>query len=214
MIAYINLFIFGLQLGATACAISCMPLLSPILLANAQDKSKALSILALFFSSKIFAYGVIAMLAFFGTALVKNFATGVAINKLLSLFVMVVALLILKKALTQKSGECKSACGVGRFGGSNYALMGFFSSFTICLPLSSLLLLSASSSSLINSFSYGIVFGLGAVFVPFLIFYFIIFRVNSEVVTQFKKYKKQIEVFAALMLFTVALALYFEYLVL
>lgn len=210
---YLSLFIFGLQLGATACAISCMPLLSPILLANSQDKKKAISILTLFFSSKVFAYGVIAMLAFFGTALVKSFVESVPINQILSLFVMGVALVIFKNVLSQK-GECKSACSMGKISGGNYALMGFFSSFTICLPLSSLLLLSASSSSIFNSFSYGITFGLGAVLVPFLIFYFIIFRVNNEVVAQFKKYKKQIEIFAALLLFVVGIALYMEYLVL
>jgi hypothetical protein len=62
----------GLQLGATACAISCMPVMSPILLANGEDKSRTMKILVQFFGAKVVAYTLIAVLAFFGASLVKS----------------------------------------------------------------------------------------------------------------------------------------------
>jgi len=42
---FFAIFITGLQLGATACALSCLPIMTPILLGGIEDKNRALSVL-------------------------------------------------------------------------------------------------------------------------------------------------------------------------
>jgi len=72
MIAFFTLFIIGLQLGATACAISCLPVITPILLANNNEKTQSVMVLVQYFGGKIFAYTFISSLSFFGGSVFKT----------------------------------------------------------------------------------------------------------------------------------------------
>ncbi|WP_294895291.1 hypothetical protein, partial [Sulfuricurvum sp. RIFOXYD12_FULL_44_77] len=44
-LALLSLFIVALSYGATACMLTCMPLLSPILLANSATRQQSLRVL-------------------------------------------------------------------------------------------------------------------------------------------------------------------------
>jgi thiol:disulfide interchange protein DsbD len=208
MLLFLAIFAMGLQLGATACAISCMPIMTPILLSNASNKQDGISILMRYFSGKILAYTAISSVAFFGADIVKKYIQddliftkiGAIIIVALGLYTLYVALFANRSC----SSKCRASSKFGFFG------IGFFSSFSFCLPVGSLIATSALSGSFLTSLLYGVSFGLGVVIIPFLFFYFFIFKITSTIVAELSKFKKEIEIFSALLLISVGGLIYFE----
>lgn len=208
MLVFFTIFIMGLQLGATACAISCMPVMMPILLGNAPDKQDGVSILTQYFSGKILAYTTISSVAFFGADIVKKYIQDDLIFiKIGAIIIVVLGLYTLYLAFFSNkscSDKCTTSSKFGFFG------IGFFSSFNFCLPIGSLIAASALSSSFLISLLYGIAFGFGVVIVPFLFFYFFIFKITSTIITELSKYKKELKIFSALLLILVGGLIYFQ----
>ncbi|MDD3775435.1 MAG: sulfite exporter TauE/SafE family protein [Sulfurovaceae bacterium] len=208
MLVFFAIFVMGLQLGATACAISCMPIMTPILLGSAPDKQEGLSILMRYFSGKILAYAAISSIAFFGADIVKKYIQDDLIfAKIGAIIIVSVGIYSLYLALFSNK-TCSTACSSSsKFG---YFGIGFFSSFSFCLPVSSLITASALSSSFLTSLLYGVFFGLGVVIVPFFFFYFFIFKITSTIVTELSKFKKEIQIFSAFLIILVGSLIYFE----
>ncbi len=76
MITIFTLFLVGFQLGATACALSCLPIVTPILISNSNyTNNKSFYILLQYFSGKLIAYTSISILAFFSSQFIKNSLT-------------------------------------------------------------------------------------------------------------------------------------------
>ncbi len=209
MSLFFGIFLLGFQLGASACAVSCMPVMTPILLANSDGKKGALAILARFFSAKILAYALISLTAFFGAAVFKSaFIDTELFLRIGALFVGGMGVLILYRAFVPKRA-CSSTCTQENRLGIFAA--GFFGSFSFCLPIWSLIALSSLSASPIVSLLYGFFFGLGTVLVPFMLFYFMIFRIASESAKKLAKYKKELEIFSGAVLVFIGVATYFGY---
>lgn len=208
MLVFFTIFIMGLQLGATACAISCMPIMMPILLGNASSKQDGISILTQYFSGKILAYTTISSVAFFGADIVKKYIQDdFSFIKIGSIIIIALGLYTLYIALFSNkscSSKCTTSSKFGFFG------IGFFSSFSFCLPVGSLIATSALSNSFLISLLYGVSFGLGVVIIPFLFFYFFIFKITSTIISELLKFKKEIEVFSALLLILVGGLIYFQ----
>ncbi|TQV61822.1 MAG: sulfite exporter TauE/SafE family protein [Sulfurovum sp.] len=206
---FFAIFITGLQLGATACALSCLPIMTPILLGGIEDKNRALSVLWRYFSGKILAYIVISMVAFFSIDLFKErFSKDISFSKVGAIFIILLAILMLYHTL-YKNDSCKSSCNTSlKYG---YFGVGFFSSFSFCLPVGTLIATSSLSSSLFYSFMYGLSFGLGVVIVPFLFFYFFIFQITSNILLELKSHKKHIEIFSALLLMVIGIFIFLDY---
>lgn len=205
---FIAIFLTGLQLGATACAISCMPVMTPILLSNSEDKRATLKILYLYFGGKILAYVCIASLSFFGANLFKNLIQPtIPFSKIGAIFIVSLGIFLLYKSMFQTK-SCTTSCHSSlKFG---YMGIGFFSSFAFCLPVGMLIATSAMSSTFITSVLYGISFGMGVVVVPFLLFYFLIFKITTGILVELSNYKKQIEIFSASLLIVVGVLVFFE----
>lgn len=207
---FVTIFLTGLQLGATACAISCLPVMTPILLSQQNNKNTAKKVLFQYFSGKILAYSCIASISFFGgTILKKQISTVISFDKMGALVILFVGLLLLYNAIKNNNG-CKTSCPASlKYG---YFSIGFFSSFSFCLPVISLITLSSLASSFPLSLSYGFIFGIGVTIIPFLFFYFFIFHITSTIFSEISNYKKQIEIFSASLLVLVAFLVYFEFL--
>lgn len=206
MISTIGLFFIGLQMGATACAFSCMPIMTPILLSNATDKNRAYLILLRYFSGKVSAYTLIAVAAFFGANLLKLETLPKDIfTKIGGIAIAAMGIYLLVNTLRNKSA-CKSECSA--MAKSGYFSIGFLSSFSLCLPLSTLITVSALSTSLFTSAAYGLFFGFGVVLFPFLFFYFFIHKITSSIFTALQTYKQYIELFAALLLILIGTLVY------
>lgn len=201
------IFFMGLQLGATACAISCLPVMTPILLLNSEDKSGSLRVLYLYFGGKILAYTFISSLSFFGGSVFKTLLNPIYFTKLSGIFLILLGFYLLFSSFKQNK-SCTSSCHPSlKYG---YFGVGFLSSFSFCLPLASLITTSATASSFGSSVLFGIAFGFGVVIVPFLFFYFFIFKITTEVLSELSNYKKHIEIFSASLLIGVGVLIFLE----
>ncbi|MDD5405575.1 MAG: sulfite exporter TauE/SafE family protein [Sulfurovaceae bacterium] len=207
MLVFFAIFVMGLQLGATACAISCMPIMTPILLGNASNKQDGIYILIQYFSGKILAYTTISSVAFFGADVVKKYIQDdLVFTKIGGITIFIVGLYSLYRAFFSNktcSASCTTSSKFGFFG------IGFFSSFSFCLPVGTLIATSALSGSFLTSLLYGVSFGLGVVIIPFLFFYFFIFKITSTIVTELARFKKEIKLFSALLLILLGVLIYF-----
>lgn len=207
---YLGIFFLGLQLGATACAISCMPIISPILLANGENKTKAFTILTQFFGAKVFAYMVLSILGFLGAGVVKTLIDEMFFAQILGVLIIILGFGLLYSSFV--ANNCQTSCNSTKISSTNYLAIGFFSSFSVCVPLMSLILFSSNANSLYISIAYGLSFGIGVVLIPFLFFYFFIFQISSGITKELIKYKQYIQIFASLLLVTIGFLVYFEYL--
>lgn len=198
----------GLQLGATACAISCMPIITPILLSQKDDKKTAFGVLFQYFIGKIVAYAFISSLSFFGANLFKNIISPtIPFSKIGAIFIISLGLFLLYTSIFQTKScttSCHSSLNLGYIG------IGFFSSFSFCLPVGMLITTSAMSSNFLTSLLYGFSFGIGVIIVPFLLFYFFIFNITSGILLELKNYKKHIEIFSASLLILVGVLVFLE----
>ncbi|QOG11405.1 sulfite exporter TauE/SafE family protein [Arcobacter sp. FWKO B] len=208
---YLGIFFLGLQLGATACAISCMPVMSPILLANGENKTKAFAILSQFFGAKIVAYTTISIFGFLGAGIVKTMVDEVFFSQALGVVIIFLGFTLFLSSL-KSNNNCNTSCTNSKLSTSSYLAIGFLSSFSVCTPLISLVLFSSSANSLYISMAYGLSFGLGVVLIPFLFFYFFIFQISSGITKELYKYKQHIQVFASILLILIGFLVYFGYL--
>lgn len=203
---FLSLFFLGVQLGATSCALSCLPIITPILLSAAQNKNQALQILGQYFGAKVLAYTLIGLVAYFGLALIKNALGVFPIRTIGAIILILTALMILYDALI-KEQKCQTSCHSQKY--SNYFWLGFFSSFNLCLPIISLISISAMSHSFWISLSYGFIFGLGVVSIPIVFFYFFVFRITSTLLEELHTHKKTIKITSALLLMIVGVLVFF-----
>lgn len=204
MLSFLGTFLLGLQLGATSCSISCMPVMTPVLLSQGDTKQQSIDILIKYFSAKVVAYISIALIAFFSASIIKVFVMNNQLfMKIAGSFIFILGAVLLYKTLFQRTA-CASSCSVpSNFG---YMGMGFFSSFSFCLPLTSLVALCASTDNFINATFYGLAFGIGVVIVPFFLLYFFIFKITSTFLNEFMQHKKIIEISAQLFLMLIGMA--------
>jgi cytochrome c biogenesis protein CcdA len=108
--------------------------------------------------------------------------------------------------------SCIKDCTNSKVSTLGYLGIGFFSSFSFCAPMMSLVLLSSTTADFSTSLLYGISFGLGVVLIPFLFFYLFIFKISSSITVQLAKYKKHIEIFASLLLIIIGFLVYYQHL--
>jgi len=204
---FVAIFFMGLQLGAAACTISCLPIITPILLVNSDEKNKSVMILFQYFGGKILAYTFISALSFFGGSVFKTLLNPLYFSKMAGVFLVILGISFLYRSLYRPnfcSANCHPSLKYSYFG------VGFFSSFSFCLPLSTLIATSAVASSFTTSLFLGISFGLGVVIVPFLFFYFFIFKITTTITQELHKYKKHIEIFSANLIILIGMLVFFE----
>lgn len=215
-IAYLSLFLVGLSYGATACLLSCMPFLSPILLANSRSISHAMTVVMPFSIGRVVSYMLIAMFAALSVTQVKAVIDNPSIAQtILGTSTMLIALLMFYRSYQNSSGGCSSsknnASKIGMFG---YFTMGLAISLNPCAPILTLIATSANSSSLSNALLMGLSFGLGAIGATLLFYGFLISSVAREILMQFRHYKNTIERIAASLLMLVSVSVFNGWIVL
>ena len=209
-ITIFSLFILGLSYGSTACMFSCMAFLSPLLVSNSKTLRDSIALVLPFSLGRIVAYTLIAMLAYSSAGLTKAMLQDNELFRfLLGGFTLIMSIFLLYKIFKKQKDGCASAACVRKPVANPFALfgMGFLFSINPCVPLLTLLALSANSSSGLHAMQMGIFFGLGAVLVPFLFYGFFLSTLTRGLLGEFKKYTKHVEVAAALFLAAVGIAL-------
>lgn len=204
-IALFSLFLLGLSYGSTACMFSCMPFLTPLLIANSSSLRGAMSVMVPFSLGRITSYMIIAVVASYSSILIKNILNDTAIFQfLLGGITMSIAVIIVLNSYKKNSSCCsiKNSPNKSLFG---CYFIGASISFNLCLPVMTLIAASANTTSTLEAILYGLWFGFGAVIASFVIFGLIFYKISKKLIAEFSKYKKLIERVAAVMLFLVGL---------
>ncbi len=200
----ISLFVVGLSYGSTACMLTCMPFLTPLLVTNAKSVRASMAVILPFSLGRIFTYSVIAVLALGGAGFVKAMLDDNALFQgILGTITLAMGLFMLYRALYNRPKSCSANPALSNR--RTQSLLGLFGigalvSVNPCAPVLTLVALSANSASLPEAAAMGIAFGLGAVAVPFLFYGFFLSNVVRGLLAEFKSYTKGIEITAALLL--------------
>jgi len=215
-LAYSSLFLLGLSYGATACMLSCMPFLSPILLANSRSVSHAMAVVLPFSIGRVVSYMLMAMLASVSMLQVKNIINNPVISQvILGSATMIIAIVMFYRSFKESSSHCSSSKPTG----SKTSIVGYFTmglaiSLNPCAPIMTLIAAAANSSSISNASFMGLSFGLGAIGATLLFYGFLISSIAREIIDQFRHYKRMIERIAALLLAMVAISVFNGWIVL
>ena len=201
-IAFVSLFIVGLSYGATACLLSCMPLLSPILLANSRSLNHAMGVVLPFSFGRVMSYIAMAMFASVSAVQVRSIIDNPVIAQtVLGTATLAVAILIIYRSFNKNSHSCTGSHTTYSKGGAiGYFGMGLAISLNPCMPVLTLIATAANTTSISSAILMGLSFGLGAIFATLLFYGFLISSIAREIISQFKEYHHLIERSAGLLL--------------
>lgn len=204
----VSLFLVALSYGATACMLSCMPLLSPILLANSATRQKSLQALLPITAGRITGYTFLSVVAFIGSTMVQSVIKDtVLMGYLLGSLTLILALRLWSSLRT--SNRCCSASTASKPQG-RVALFstGIMLSMSLCAPVATMMALSATTSSFLLALLYGLVFGLGATLLWFLFFSVVLTSILKESLLHLQRYRRILEQGAPLLLAGVGVAIF------
>lgn len=158
-----GLFLFGLLYGATTCSITCLPYLSPYLLATGKGFRDGVGSSAAYLSGKGLTYSVLGGLAAAaGNTLFAGSETTVRLVQGITLIVTGMALPFIA------GGGCRKKEQMRGRNASLFAL-GVSSSLVPCLPMLNMLVAASKSGSVIQGAASGFFYGAGIALSPLLI---------------------------------------------
>lgn len=156
-------FLLGLLYGSTLCSMTCLPVLSPYLLATGKGFRDGVLSSAAYLAGKVFTYAVLGACA--ATAGKALFAGSEGTLRVIQAATLIVTGL----ALPFVAGK---GCGrENRFTGRKASLfaLGVATSLVPCLPAASMLVIAAKSGSLLQGSAMGLAYGAGIAISPLLI---------------------------------------------
>lgn len=161
----LTVFLLGVSLGLTACAVTCLPFIGTLAFGKAGGRRAGLIDTGLFLGGRLLAYSVLGGLAgLVGAGFVKWLAGGLG-NLLIGVVACLTALL-----LAIPSRKSHATCGRPQKL-TNYPpfLLGIALTLIPCAPLATLLATAAAGSSVGQGALLGLVFGLGALLTPMIV---------------------------------------------
>ncbi len=202
-----SLFLVALSYGATACMLTCMPLLSPILLANSATRQQSLRILLPISLGRISGYIFLSLIAYLGATMIK---TLISDTELMGYLLGSVTLILAGRlwfSLRVSASCCSSSLNTPQ---GNIALFmtGMFLSMSICAPVITMMTLSATSTSIGWAIAYGLAFGLGATLLWFLFFSVVLTAILKESLSHLSNYRNILQHAAPLILASVGIAIF------
>lgn len=204
----LSLFIVALSYGATACMLSCMPLLSPILLANSATRQESLTLLLPITAGRITGYTLLSVAAFLGSTMIQSLLKDTALmGYLLGSLTLFLALRLWNARRSSKTCCTSSPRPKPQGNGSLFAT-GVLLSMSLCAPVAAMMALSAATSSLLWAVLYGLVFGLGATLLWFFFFSVVMTSLLKESLLHLQNYRPLLERLAPVALAGVGVALF------
>lgn len=203
----LSLFLVALAYGATACMLSCMPIISPILLANSATRQESLRVLLPITVGRIGGYITLSLVAYAGASMIKSF---IADKEIMGYLLGSVTLILAGRLwFSLKASSCCTT-NPPRTPQGSIALFvtGALLSMSLCAPVITMMTLSAASHSLAWAIAYGAVFGLGATLLWFLFFSVILTRVLKESLIHLSRYRNALRYTAPLLLAGVGIAIF------
>lgn len=158
-------FLLGVSLGLTACAVTCLPFIGTYAFGRAAGYRSGLADAALFLCGRLIAYTLLAALAGgFGAWFVKHLAEGHG-----NLAIGLAALFSAALLVAGNRGSAHAACGRARQDALPPLLMGLALTMIPCAPLAALLASAAAGGSAGQGAMIGLAFGAGALLTPMLV---------------------------------------------
>lgn len=202
-----SLFLVALSYGATACMLTCMPLLSPILLANSATRQQSLRVLLPISLGRISGYIFLSLIAYLGATMIK---TLISDTELMGYLLGSVTLILAGRLWfsLRVSASCCSSSPNTPQGNIALFMTGMFLSMSICAPVITMMTLSATSSSIGWAIAYGLAFGLGATLLWFLFFSVVLTAILKESLSHLSNYRDILQHAAPLILAGVGIAIF------
>lgn len=165
-----GVWLLGVSMGMTACAVTCLPFLGTWALGRASGRAEAFAHTAVFLAGRMGAYTLLAALAgALGAGLARslggaggNVAVGVA-SLLAGLW------LLWRPDRPRRGGPGEAPIRFRRRDRLPPLFLGAALAVTPCTPLASLLVLAANAGSMAWGAACGLAFGLGAAVTPMLL---------------------------------------------
>ncbi len=206
-LALFSLFIVALSYGATACMFSCMPIVSPILLANGATREASLRVLLPLTLGRISGYVSLALVAYTGSFLIKSLIRDTELmGYLLGSIILFMAFRLWLDA-RRSASCCTSAPSIPKTTLSLY-MSGALLSMSICAPVVTMMTLSAASSTWYGALAYGLVFALGASILWFLFFSVFLTKILQESLLHLGTYRTFLRHAAPVFLALVGIAIF------
>lgn len=204
-----SLFIVALSYGATACMFSCMPLLSPILLANDATRAQSLRILLPVTAGRITGYTLLSLVAFAGSVLLQKILNDKELMGYLLGSMTLFLAFRLWMTLRQNAACCSNESRQnGNEGFVSLFFTGVLLSLSLCAPVATMMTLSASASSFGIALVYGIVFGIGATLLWLFFFSVAMTHILKESLVHLHAYRERIQQAAPLVLALIGIAIF------
>ena len=203
----VSLFIVALSYGATACMFSCMPIVSPILLANGATREASLRALLPLTLGRISGYVILALVAYTGSIFVKSLIKDTELmGYLLGSLTLFMAFRLWLDA--RRTASCCSTTPSTPKSTLSLYLSGALLSMSICAPVVTMMTLSAASSTWYGALAYGFVFALGASILWFLFFSIVLTKVLQESLVHLGTYRTLLRHAAPIFLGVVGVAIF------
>lgn len=206
LLPLLSLFVVALSYGATACMLSCMPLVSPILLSGGATRQASLQLLYPITAGRIAGYTLLALVAFAGSSLLRSLLGNPELMGYLLGSVTLILAFRLWNAQKHEGSCCATSPERSTQGG--LFLGGVLLSTSLCAPVLSMMALSAAAPSVWWAALYGLVFGIGATLVWFFFFSVVLTAVLKESLNHLHAYRRILEKGAPLLLAGVGIALF------
>lgn len=208
MLSLLSLFVVALSYGATACMLSCMPVLSPILLANSATRQQSLNVLFPITAGRITGYTLLSVATFIGSAIVQSLIKDkILMGNLLGTLTLLLALR-LWMSVRSSASCCNTSTQPKSQGKVTLFSTGVLLSMSLCAPVVTMMTLSAAASSLGWAVLYGLVFGLGATLLWFFFFSVVMTSILKEILFHLRSYSRTLEYLAPAVLAGVGVALF------
>lgn len=202
----LSLFIIALSYGATACMLTCMPLLSPILLANSTTRRQSLRILLPISLGRISGYIFLSLIAYLGAVMIKSLISDtVLMGYLLGSITLILAI---RLWFSLRTSSCCNTTTETPQQVIPLFITGALLSMSLCAPVITMMTLSAASHSLTWAITYGAVFGLGATLLWFLFFSVVLTAILKESLIHLSRCRAFLQHAAPILLAGVGIAIF------
>jgi thiol:disulfide interchange protein DsbD len=152
-----SVFLLGLSLGLTACAVTCLPFIGTFALGKAEGRSSGMRDTAYFLGGRLISYTLL------GAWFVRELAAGAG-NLVIGLSSLFAAAWLIWPTPTHRG--CRPA---RRFAKLSPMLLGIGLTLIPCAPLATLLAAAAAGGSSFQGAYYGLLFGMGTLLTPMLV---------------------------------------------
>ena len=196
----------GLVFGAGPCNITCLPYLGPVFLAQEGGWRRSLATVVPFSLGRLLGYSLLGTVAgFAGEAATKWLEQGPAA------WILGGAAVVLGITVIHRAGQGRSCSTVrttpaeqtitmakatparGRTMPLGLFGLGLGMAFNPCVPLGSVLAVSAASADPLLGLELGLAFGMGAVIVPALLFSVVVAHFGAQVREQLQRWRLSLE---------------------